>query len=109
MTRLYPFMNKLHTTVVNQKYDSDEEESLGTGPFLNYDPLVISKALRGVDVVLPCRTNEFIENGVELFINHKKQTSGIKFDPRYILSGTHEATRNSLLENFLFSTFFLNF
>lgn len=40
-------------------------------------------------MVLPCRTDEFIESGVELFINHVKQTSGIQFDPRLIRSKMH--------------------
>ncbi|CAG9531660.1 unnamed protein product [Cercopithifilaria johnstoni] len=57
-------------------------KSVKAGSFLNSGPLIISKSLRGVNVILPCRTDEFIESGVELFINHVKQTKGIQFDPR---------------------------
>nr|CDP90743.1 Bm5314, isoform n [Brugia malayi] len=57
-------------------------KSVRTGSFLNSGPLIISKELRGLNVILPCRTDKFIESGVELFINHIKQTGEIQFDPR---------------------------
>ncbi|KAL3982584.1 Protein tyrosine kinase family protein [Acanthocheilonema viteae] len=57
-------------------------KSVKEGSFLNSGPLIISKSLRGLHVILPCRMDEFIESGVELFINHIKQTKGIQFDPR---------------------------
>uniref|UniRef100_A0A0R3RUZ7 receptor protein-tyrosine kinase n=1 Tax=Elaeophora elaphi TaxID=1147741 RepID=A0A0R3RUZ7_9BILA len=57
-------------------------KSVRVGSFLNSGPLIISKSLRGLNVVLPCKTDEFIESGVELYINHVKQTRGIQFDPR---------------------------
>ncbi|VDN03299.1 unnamed protein product [Thelazia callipaeda] len=50
--------------------------------FLNPGPIIITKTLRGRHVILPCKTSQFIENGVDLFINHQKQTEGIQFDPR---------------------------
>ncbi|VDK80072.1 unnamed protein product [Litomosoides sigmodontis] len=70
--------SSIYVYVSNNK----KEDSVKEGSFLNSGPLIISKSPRGLNVVLPCRTDEFIESGVELFINHIKQTRGIQFDPR---------------------------
>lgn len=75
---------------------NSDEKSLKAGSFLNSGPLIISKSFRALNVVLPCRTDEFVESGVELFINHVKQTKGIQFDPRFIYSETYRTVRNSL-------------
>ncbi|KAM3725697.1 Tyrosine-protein kinase [Dirofilaria immitis] len=72
------FSSSIYVYVSNKK----GEKTVGTELFLNSGPLIISKALRGLNVVLPCKTDKFIESGVELFINHVKQTTGIQFDPR---------------------------
>ncbi|EJD76073.1 immunoglobulin I-set domain-containing protein [Loa loa] len=73
------FSSSIYVYVSN----NENEKSVRTGPFLNSGPLIISKALGGLNVVLPCRTDEFVESGVELFINQIKQTRGIQFDPRF--------------------------
>ncbi|VDN40721.1 unnamed protein product [Gongylonema pulchrum] len=50
--------------------------------FLNPGPLILSRISKGTSVILPCRTNSFIESGVDLYINHIKKTSRSEFDPR---------------------------
>ncbi|VDP11829.1 unnamed protein product [Onchocerca flexuosa] len=72
------FSSSIYVYVSNDK----SGKSVRTGSFLNSGPLIVSKAIRGLNVVLPCRTDKFIESGVELFINHVKQTTRIQFDPR---------------------------
>uniref|UniRef100_A0A915PIB6 receptor protein-tyrosine kinase n=1 Tax=Setaria digitata TaxID=48799 RepID=A0A915PIB6_9BILA len=72
------FNSSIYVYVSNRKNGKPGE----TGTFLNSGPLIIPKTLRGLNVILPCRTDEFIESDVELFINNIKQTKGIHFDPR---------------------------
>lgn len=53
------------------------------GAFLNAGPEIISLMAEGHSVVFPCRTNRFIADKVDLYINQEKKTDDFDFDPRF--------------------------